>query len=922
MHSVDENAYGGVGGSADRSADGPDAADRQARESERMFRALFELASVAMAQADPRTCRFVSVNRKFCELVGYSREELVGSVISDITHVDDRPVDAIKFGQILVGALPKDSWEKRYVRKDGSVVWARVNMSAIRDQLGTPIRTVAVVEDINEHKRVEAALAASRGYLEAAFSNMTDAVFISNAQGRFVEFNDAFATFHRFKSRAECAVTLAEYPAFLDVIDARGDPVPLERWAVPSALRGEVVANRMYTLRRRDTGETWVGSYSYGPIRGMDGEITGSVVVARDVTEQKRALEAIHDSNRRYSDLFHNMNEGLAYCRMIYEGDRAADFEYLSVNESFEELTGLRNVVGKRFTELVPNVHRDDPEVFEVYGRVTRSGVAEKVERYNAALKKWFQLSIFSAGGGCFVALFDVITARKTAEAALRERTAFLEAQVESALDAILVVNEFEATILRNERLTEMFRFPPEVLSGTDSSRLHAFIAKQTRNPEQHLARVRHLYLDREEVGRDEITLADGRFLDRYSAPVRDKSGRYYGRIWTLRDVTERRRLEAQFLRAQRLEAVGTLSSGIAHDLNNILSPILMATGMIRDSLKEPSERELMQLIEASARRGAGIVRQLLTFSRGIEGERVPIQMRHLIKEMGEIARETFPRNIAVLESCACDLHPVLADATQLHQVIMNLCVNARDAMPGGGELRMAARNVRLEEGDSRLRSPAGPGAYVLVEVRDTGHGVPAEIRDRIFEPFFTTKDVGKGSGLGLSTALGIVRSHGGFLSVESEPGKGTTFNVFLPAAGAASEPVPGPQKDAAHRPANGETILVVDDEAPILVAVRHCLEGAGYRVLTAKDGKDAIATFVEHRREIRVVVTDTMMPVLDGSRLAVALQAIDPRVRVISSSGLESSPETGLVAQFLKKPYENAALLAAVSRQLEEYIP
>ena len=419
------------------------------------------------------------------------------------------------------------------------------------------------------------------------------------------------------------------------------------------------------------------------------------------------------------------------------------------------------------------------------------------------------------------------------------------------------------------------------------------------------------------------IVRPDGavRWVRAKAFPVTDAAGHVTRIVGVAEEITEQKSLEAQFLHAQRLEAIGTLSSGIAHDLNNILAPMLMATGLLREAIAAPRDRELMELIEKSAQRGAGIIRQLLTFSRGIEGERVTVQVRHMIKEMAEIVRETFPRNLKLRELLSPDLWPILADPTQLHQVLMNLCVNARDAMPEGGVLSLAASNVDLDDDAVRLLMQGRPGRYVLVAVRDTGHGIPRELVDRIFEPFFTTKGVGKGTGLGLSTVSGIVRSHGGFVTVDSEIGLGSSFNIYLPSM---------PDSDAATAPAikstvmrgNGETILVVDDEPYIVATVSHCLVEYGYRVLTAKDGKQAMAEFLAHQPSIRVVVTDVMMPAMDGLKLARALRQLDPRVRVIASSGLDQAEKSaeltdGTIAEFLAKPYEWAELLAAVHRQV-----
>ena len=404
-------------------------------------------------------------------------------------------------------------------------------------------------------------------------------------------------------------------------------------------------------------------------------------------------------------------------------------------------------------------------------------------------------------------------------------------------------------------------------------------------------------------------------------AMIRDSAGVPKQIVASVEDVTERHRAETLLLRNQRLEAIGTLSSGIAHDLNNILAPMLMASGVLRSTLTEERDRELMGLIERAARRGAEIIRQLLTFSKGIEGERVLVQMRHLIKEMAGIARETFPRNITVIESADKEVWPVIADATQLHQVLMNLCVNARDAMPEGGELRIGARNVELTEKDLEPGFEMRPGPKVLFTVEDTGEGIPREIIDKIFEPFFTTKPLSKGTGLGLSTVLGIIRSHGGAITVNSTPRQGTQFGVYLTASPVITKTNSDPKKQETVK-GQGETILLVDDEESILKTLKMALNDAGYQVLSAKNGQEALQVFVEHQQEIKLVVTDVMMPVMDGLKLARVLHELDQHILVIASSGLDPEEKkaelaAGFIVDFLNKPVEIESLLRSVHTHL-----
>ena len=386
------------------------------------------------------------------------------------------------------------------------------------------------------------------------------------------------------------------------------------------------------------------------------------------------------------------------------------------------------------------------------------------------------------------------------------------------------------------------------------------------------------------------------------------------------RDITENRALEKQFLHAQRMEAIGTLAGGMAHDLNNILAPVLMVTGLLKTKLTSPQDQHILNMVENSAQRGAGIIRQLLMFSRGVAGERVAVQLRHLIKEMNDIMRETFPREITISNETPNSLWSVMGDATQLHQVLMNLCVNARDAMPKGGMLTIAARNLELGDNATQLHPQAKAGQYVVLSIEDTGQGIPQEIIGRIFDPFFTTKGVGKGTGLGLSTVIGIVKSHDGFVTVQSEPGKGTAFKFHLPVTKVLADAEPSSNEPSV--PGQGELILVVDDEDPVSLSTRLILEQQNYRVLVAHNGKEALTTFVQHQNSIKVVLTDIMMPVMDGLALAWALRAIKPDIAIIAATGLDQEgkkaelQELG-ITEVLLKPCAPNMLLAAIGRAL-----
>ena len=405
---------------------------------------------------------------------------------------------------------------------------------------------------------------------------------------------------------------------------------------------------------------------------------------------------------------------------------------------------------------------------------------------------------------------------------------------------------------------------------------------------------------------------------------MRDPQGNPQSILVVNTDITEKKQLTAQLLHSQRLESIGTLAGGIAHDLNNILTPILGFTQLL--PLKIPnldeSSLELLKLIRANALRGAEIVKQVLLFSRSTEGEWESVLSAQLLEEVLTLIRETFPKSIVIEQYISPNLWPVYGDATQLHQVLMNLCVNARDAMPDGGKLVISAENLGLDEQYSSYTNlDLEIGNYILITVTDTGIGIAKNIIDRIFDPFFTTKEPGQGTGLGLSTAIGIIKNHGGVIEVKSDPGSGTQFKIYLPASESITtteiitgETIPSGQE---------ELILVVDDEAPIREVTKETLENYNYRVITARDGIEAIAIYAQQPQEIKVVLMDLTMPEMDGLTAMRTLKKINPNIKLIATSGLATKEKMTAaeligIKAFLVKPYTAEKLLLNLGEVIE----
>jgi len=514
-----------------------------------------------------------------------------------------------------------------------------------------------------------------------------------------------------------------------------------------------------------------------------------------------------------------------------------------------------------------------------------------------------------------YVAIRSDITERKRGEEQIREQAALLD----QAQDAILVRDLNHNILFWNKGAERIYGWSAREALGKN---VHELLLKerstQFEDARQAVLEEGEWSGEIRQFRRDgtEITVESRWTL------VRDDKGAPTSILVINTDITDRKRMEAQFLRAQRMESIGTLAGGIAHDLNNVLSPILMAIDMLQLKTNDEASKKWLQVLRANAERGGDMVRQVLSFARGVEGERVALQPKHLIKEIAKILRETFPKSVEINFDLPGDLWIISADATQMHQVLMNLCVNARDAMPEGGSISIKAENTVVDSNYARMHLEAKPGRFVLITVSDTGPGIALEIQSRIFEPFFTTKEMTKGTGLGLSTALTIVKSHGGFINVYSELFKGTQFSLYLPALDS-----PGTVQASALQTdlplGNGELILVVDDEESIREITRGTLETFGYTVLTASDGTEAIALYADRKHEVAVVLTDMMMPFMDGPATIRALQKMNPEVRIIAASGLTASHKTGEaslegVKMFLSKPYTAERLLKALAAVLK----
>jgi PAS domain S-box-containing protein len=515
-----------------------------------------------------------------------------------------------------------------------------------------------------------------------------------------------------------------------------------------------------------------------------------------------------------------------------------------------------------------------------------------------------------------FTGFLRDISDRKQAEAQIREQAMLLD----KARDAIFVCDLDEQITYWNPAAARLYGWSGDEARGRNCRKLFF------KGDDSQFEPAWQAVMNGDEwFGELRKTTRDGREViveSRWSL-LRDDHGRPVEILAIESDVTEKKEYERQSLRAQRLESIGTLAGGIAHDLNNMLTPILMSARLLGRERPAEDREGLIANILASAERSAEMIRQLLAFTGGVETERAPVDLGAIVREITSLLEHTLPKSIAVQAKVADDLWPICGDSTQLSQVLMNLCVNARDAMPSGGIVSIIVEN-RTPDDEAVVAVPElYRGPHVVLTVADTGTGIPQDLIDRIFDPFFTTKPHGKGTGLGLSTVLGIVKSHGGLIRVASVPGRGTQFTINLP----TDQTVNARQCDSAPRDlpaARGNLILAVDDESFILTAVKATLEGAGYRVVTATGGAMALELFRQQQADVAAILVDMMMPGMDGPATLRALREIDPRVQMIASSGLRAMDHTAkaveeYAAAFLQKPYTDKQLLSTLSKVLGE---
>jgi PAS domain S-box-containing protein len=919
--------------------------------------------TLPMGIARVRNRVFAWVNPRFCELVGYAAEELVGEPTARLhAAAEDYPrlMEAFYADLAVHGAA---SCQTRLRCKDGSVIEVMLTSTA---GTATSAEQTFIIMDITKSRRTEEELFWQNREL-TAFHRISE-VMLSDQPTQSI-----FDTIARETSGMTefpmVAIELCDFERSVMVYrGAHG--IPLHEMPSPFevpmdvslsgqvAHTGETLVEHNISDRREYAAPILrllgVQTFLCVPIK-TDGQVAGCLSLSHRerIPVEARVIKAVRSLANYLATLFDRLQAREAVSRSEAELSSVYDrvpsvlclfdeqLQIVRANRAATEFSGYTGAPGKpghlgEFFNCQPaaghrggcGVKTDCPgcDLRRVLMETLTTGKSQRQVRMTQMLTRHGQseslvllVSTERIQLGHTVRVLmclEDITKNVRADEQIRSQAALLDITG----DAIFVRDFSDRIIYWNEGAHRLYGWTPAEAVGRTTNEL------MTDNTSFESARALHAVQNHDAwAGEIKQKSRDGRELiiqSRWTL-VREPEGKPKAILIVNTDITSKKQLESQLLRGQRLESIGTLASGLAHDLNNVLAPIMMAVQFIKDNAEDDGMRACFQTLETCSRRGADIIRQVLMFARGVEGERILLNPKHLIQEMQRIANETFPRSIEIntrIAKQACVLH---GDVTQIQQVIMNLCVNARDAMPQGGVLTIGLEHKELDAAGAHIHPKAKPGSYVAISVTDTGTGIPPELVDKIFDPFFTTKPLGQGTGLGLPTVLGIAENHGGFVHLETKLGAGSTFCVYIPAAPGdtfGGEKTGGQGESAKGK---GELILVVDDEPSVRKLASAILNRNGYRTVTAAEGREGIKLFEQHRQHIRLVVSDLMMPLLDGPGMLRGLRSFAPELKSIVITGLG---EENRIAEakaagadlILNKPFTADQLLSDVRQLLD----
>lgn len=887
-------------------------AEQASRESQARFEAVFVHSPVGILLTEVQSGTILAANPALVRILGIQVEELRGNTVEKL-GLWESPIHRQLFIDRLQSSKSAVQLDGKLCRKGTEGQKIPVRLSSVQIDLSGQQLIVSTIEDQTQVEIAQEA-SAKNTKLQAQLQQIAQTVpgiicsFHMDKEGTLTipyVSRDLFALYGvHYTGLGD---DLSEMRSRFNVEDQKRVRKSIERSAATLTPWCED-----YRMIHPVRGEIWIEGHAV-PYREANGCVLWHGFL-HDITERKRKEEQLRQSEQRFRALF--QHSPVAYQSL------SEDACYLDVNERMCELLGYSSeeLIGSSFADLVvPSLRGLFWDGFQKFCLAGKGTTELRVMRSDGTeIELMIEGQIQRDGLGRFLRthciVFDV-TERRYAEQGLRLQSAALQA----AANAIVITDSRGVVEWCNPAFTECSGYSSGEAKGM---RLGDLVRSGQQSRSFYKQMWETISSGRPWHGELVNRRKDGSTYHEQMSitPLVDERKQISHFITIKQDISNQKRLETMLLRTQRLESIGRLASGVAHDLNNVLTPMLMAPLMLRAVIDDPMALEVVDSIESSARRGAAIIKQLLTFGRGMPGERIPVQLCSIVREMTKLMEQTFPKNIEVQSQLDRDTSPVLGDPVQIHQVLMNLCVNSRDAMPQGGVLTLSVQQVVIDAASAQLHGVTA-GNFSVLCVQDTGMGISADDLDRIYDPFFTTKPLGEGTGLGLSTVLGIVKSHLGFIQVESQLGKGTTFRILFPSLESAPSPSVGVSSDVLPT-GRGELILVVDDEELTRQMVQQVLAQHGYRVLLARNGTEALSQ-LDARPDLRLVLSDAMMSGMDGPTLLHHAKQRGVTAEFLIMTGLQSQPALQEVmsrygVSLLEKPFSAATLLQSVQCVLQ----
>ncbi len=879
-------------------------AEETVLKNEAFFSAVFEQAGVGVAQVDSSEGKFVRVNRKCCDIVGYTHEEMEQLTFQKITHADDLEAFLANMESLLNGATREFSMEKRYLSKDGSTKWVNLTVSPMWKEDEAPDFHIAVIEDITARKQAEEALRSSENEKSMILESAAEMFIYCDLDLRVRWMNRA--AWKTLGSEKESVIGMHCYRIW------QRSQQPCQDCPLIRCLETGVPQE---TEKTTPDGRTWfLRGY---PVRDHESRLIGLLEFMQDITAARTAEIALTESERKLKATFDTALVGID---MVDREGRL-----LEANVALTRILGYtRDEL--RLKTILDVTHPDDVERSRLMHESMVAGQIEDYRLEKRYVRKdgqviWADTGVSALRGphGEYQATIGVIldiTQRKKSE----EAQGMLAAAVYQSADTVVITDPQGAIVYVNPSFERVTGYSPEEAIGSKPS-----ILSSGHHGQEFYIHLWHTIKSGQTwTGHFVNRRKDGSLFeeDASISPVRNSAGDIMNFVAVKRDVTNEVTLRQQLMQAQKMEAVGTLAGGIAHDFNNILQIIKGYSELMVDDDDLPeSIRPDATKISQAAKRGADLVQRLMTFSRKTDFRSQPLDLNRRITDLREMLERTIPKMIDIKLELQKDLRRISADPTQIDQLVMNLAVNARDAMRETGTLTLTTSNAMIDHDRANREPGLCAGPHVVLTISDTGSGMDERTLDHIFEPFFTTKSVGQGTGLGLAMVHGIVMQNGGHIVCDSKPGKGTSFSIYLPALVSKTdedESVPIPEYLGGT-----ETLLVVDDENGVRELCSRILKHAGYTVIQACDGKEALEIYRERLSEISLVLLDLIMPVMSGHRCLEELLTINPSLKVIVVSGYMGNAPMGKSLEMgakglINKPFASVKVLKLVREILD----